>query len=104
MIGNEARLVMIIILGIICLIFLFTKRYDEFPEYFMQWYFVLAVFLFTLTTNYGQAHYIIFLIIPTLYINQMRYPDFHKSKPIGAGIRKWEDFDMYVDKYNEYPL
>jgi len=103
-IGNEARIVMVIILGIICLLFLFSKRYNEFPELFMQWYFVIAVFLFTLTTNYGQSHYIIFLIIPTLYINQMRYPDFHKSTPIGAGIWKWEDHDYYVRKYNKLPL
>lgn len=103
-IGSQARLVMFFILGVLCAVYLFTKRFDSYEEWFLIKYFILSVILFTLTTNYGQSHYLIFLFIPLLYYFQMKKPDFHKKYPIGAGMWSWEDFDKFFGKYQKVAL
>ncbi|WP_371804969.1 hypothetical protein [Candidatus Lokiarchaeum ossiferum] len=103
-IGPEARFFMFFILGVICVVYLFTKRFDSYEEWFLIKYFILSVILFTLTTNYGQSHYLIFLFIPLLYYFQMKKPDFHKQYPIGAGMWSWDDFDKYYSKYHKVAL
>jgi hypothetical protein len=103
-IGPEARLVMFLLLGTLCAVYFFTKRFDSYEEWFIIKYFLLAIVLFTLTTNYGQSHYLIFLFIPLLYYFQMKKPDFHKKYPIGAGMWSWDDFDKYYGKYGRVAL
>ncbi len=126
-IGSQARIVMFIILGILCIFFLCStiifKLVDEIsskfywfqrfqrgffknmlnPDFYVQIYIIIAVILFTLTTNYGQAHYTIFLFIPLLYYYQMKKPDFHKHVPIGANLKNWMDFEGYIRKFHQLP-
>ncbi len=103
-IGPQARLVMFFILGTLNVVYFFSKRFDTYEEWFLIKYILLSIILFTLTTNYGQSHYLIFVFIPLLYYFQMRSPDFHKKYPIGAGMWSWDDFDKYYTKYQKLAL
>ncbi len=103
MIGNISRGVVVILLTVFLFIFLFHRKADDNPELFFQWYFILAVVGFTLSNNYGQLHYLIFIEIPLLYLNQIYKPDFRKNKSIGPGIYSWFRFDKYVLKNHELP-
>ncbi|MHA1744405.1 MAG: hypothetical protein ACTSWW_00305 [Promethearchaeota archaeon] len=103
-IGPLLRLILVILLGVLCLWYLFSHRFDHFEEFFLIRYLLAAVVGFTLTTNYGQSHYLIFLFPFLLYYYQMKKPDFRKNKPIGAGILTWKDFDEYVTQTRALPL
>lgn len=92
-VGNYFRLGMIAILAIICGIYLFTHKFDKNPDFLLVKYQILAVILFTLTTNYGQSHYLIFLFIPLLYYFQIKKPDFRKQKPIGGSRKTQIEFE-----------
>lgn len=77
-IGNQARLVMFVILGILLIMYLFNVKFHNDVK-FQNYYSILAVALFILTTNYGGIHYFIFAILPIIVIIQYYYPDFHKK-------------------------
>ncbi|MHA1648390.1 MAG: hypothetical protein ACTSVU_08870 [Promethearchaeota archaeon] len=103
-IGPEMRLGLAVIFGIICLIYLFSHRFDVFEEFFIIKYCIWADIGFTLTTNFGQSHYLIFLYALLLYYYQMKKPDFRKNIPIGPGVWNWDDFEKYKKYYGKIPL
>jgi hypothetical protein len=102
-IGNQARIVMFVILSLLCVYFFLTKKHDAHPELFMNWYFAIAVALFTLTTNYGGIHYLTFIAIPLFYVYQIKHPDYRKNIPIGKKMKQYDQFDEYLLKYHQLP-
>ncbi|WP_457558519.1 hypothetical protein [Candidatus Harpocratesius sp.] len=81
-IGNYFRLGVIIVLGIYCIIILFKKETNNKLAITIIKYQILSIILFTLSTNYGQIHYLFFLIVPLLYYFQYLKPDFQKKRYI----------------------
>ncbi|MHA1888441.1 MAG: hypothetical protein ACTSX0_10465 [Promethearchaeota archaeon] len=81
-VGNYFRLGVVVILGIYCLLLLFQKKESKEMAVSIIRYQILSVILFTLTTNYGQMHYLFFTIIPIFFLLQYKKPNWSKSKSI----------------------
>ena len=79
-IGNLLRMVMLVILGLICVYFLISPIFKRSPEKWILRYQILAVALFILTTNYGQIHYIFFIVPPVILLLQERRNEHKKGK------------------------
>ncbi len=82
-IGNLLRMVMLVILGLICVFFLLSPIFKKNPENWVIKYQILAVALFILTTNYGQIHYIFFIVQPVIILlqnhrNKKKHNEFKK--------------------------
>jgi hypothetical protein len=102
-IGNQSRAVLIVVLAVILAIYLFTDKFDKYPELYMNKYMMIATIGFQLTNNYGQFHYIIFIMMPLFYLIQIKMPDFRKHIPIGDKIWNYTEFNEYMKKYHKLP-
>ncbi len=102
-IGPLMRIIFAILLVLICAVYLFTHYFDNFQAKFLMKYCIWAVIGFTLTTNFGQAHYLLFLYPLLFYTIQSAHPDFRKEDPIGPGIDTWQDFERYTREHGKYP-
>jgi hypothetical protein len=103
-IGPLLRIIFGCILILICIYFLIAKNQKTHPAFFVVKYCVWVIIGFTLTTNYGQSHYLIFLYPLLLFYYQAKSPDFRKKSPIGSSIYTWEDFEKYKTVFGDPPL
>ncbi|MCF2140234.1 MAG: hypothetical protein K9W44_09300 [Candidatus Lokiarchaeota archaeon] len=107
-IGNYFRLGVIIVLGIYCCILLFKKETNNQLAITIIKYQILTTILFTLSTNYGQVHYLFFLFVPLLYLFQYFKPDFQKNRLIKERevktIKKWKIFQIGNENFSIFTI